>query len=201
MTSKFPPSLGGNPECNFCPMASSPDGLISRGGMSCQIKFAVANFAAGNFAESPGFCVVNFADTPRNVVVCGALQGRWSVATGANFAEGFCVGNFAANLRREIYNTKLTAPEIPPPPLRWCGSTLWRWVMFLPNGPCYAVESGVANAGAPARLCAPPVRMRVPVRATHNPAWHPLGRAHSHMSGHVTNDCLCPGSSGCIISH
>ena len=47
------------------------------GGISCQVKFAVVNFAVGNFAEPRGFCVanftvVNFAGTPRNVDVCRA---------------------------------------------------------------------------------------------------------------------------------
>ena len=40
------------------------------GGISCRVKFAVVNFAAGNSAEAPRFCVGNSADTPRNVVVC-----------------------------------------------------------------------------------------------------------------------------------
>ena len=33
---------------------------VTQGGISCQVKFAVVKFAAGNFAEAPGFCVVNF---------------------------------------------------------------------------------------------------------------------------------------------
>ena len=49
----------------------------ARGGGSCQVKFAVVNFAAGNVAEAPGFCVVHSADPPRNAVVCGALQALW----------------------------------------------------------------------------------------------------------------------------
>ena len=86
------------------------------GRISCQVEFAVENFAAGNFVEASGFCVVDFANTPRNVVVCRALQAQWSLATGANFAEdpGFCGGVFAANWKREISHTKLTAPELPP---------------------------------------------------------------------------------------
>ena len=86
---------------------------------SSQVNFAVVNFAVGNFAEAPGVCVVHFVDTPRNAVVCRALQTRWSLATGTNFAEdpGFCVGDFAANLKRESSHTKLTAPETPPPPV------------------------------------------------------------------------------------
>ena len=46
------------------------------GGICCLVKFVVANFAAGNFAETPGFCVVNYADNPGNDVVCRALQAR-----------------------------------------------------------------------------------------------------------------------------
>ena len=63
-------------------------------GISCQVEFAVVNFAAGNFEEAPGFCVGSFADTPRNVVVCRALQARGSLATGANFVQtlGFVWG-------------------------------------------------------------------------------------------------------------
>ena len=41
---------------------------------SCQVEFAVVNFVVGNFAGAPGFCVVNSADTPRNVVVCRVLR-------------------------------------------------------------------------------------------------------------------------------
>ena len=54
-----------------------------RGGISCQFKFAVVNFAAGNFTEAPGFCVVNFANTSRSVVVRRALQAPRSLATSA----------------------------------------------------------------------------------------------------------------------
>ena len=59
---------------------------------------------------------MNFADTPRNVVVCRALQARWSAAAVARVAEdpGFCGENAAADLKREMSHTKLTAPEIPP---------------------------------------------------------------------------------------
>ena len=80
------------------------------GGISCQVKFAVVKFAAANLPEAPGFCVANFADTPRNVVVCRALQARWSSVTGANFVEdpGFSVGNFAAQ-------HEVDCPRDPPP--------------------------------------------------------------------------------------
>ena len=89
------------------------------GGFSCQVKSAVVNFAAGNFAEVPVFCVVNFADNARSVVVCRALQAPWSLATGAYFAEapGFGAGNFAANLKRGISPTKMTAPKPPTRPV------------------------------------------------------------------------------------
>ena len=43
------------------------------GVITCQVEFAMANFAVGNFAQTPGFGVANFADTPRNVVVRRAL--------------------------------------------------------------------------------------------------------------------------------
>ena len=87
--------------------------LFTQGGICVPSQMCGGKFCCGDFAEAPGFCVVNFADTPRNVVVCRALQARWSLATGANFAEnpGFCVGNFAANLKRAISHTKLTASE------------------------------------------------------------------------------------------
>ena len=74
------------------------------GGISCQVKFAVVNFAAG---------------TPRNVVVCRAVQAQWSLAAGANLSSDyprFCVGNLTANSKGQISHTKLAAPEIPPPP-------------------------------------------------------------------------------------
>ena len=41
---------------------------------SCQVKFAAVNFAVVRFAEALGFRVVNFADTPINVVVRRALR-------------------------------------------------------------------------------------------------------------------------------
>ena len=56
-------------------------------GGSCQVKLAVVNFAAGNFAEAAGFCVVNLVDTPTEMLWCRALQARRSLGTGANFAE------------------------------------------------------------------------------------------------------------------
>ena len=57
------------------------------GGGLCQVKFAVVNFATGNLAEAPGFCVANFVDTPGSVVVRRALQAHRNLATGANLAE------------------------------------------------------------------------------------------------------------------
>ena len=39
--------------------------LQGGGGILRQIKFVVVNFAVGNFAKTPGFRVVNFADTHR----------------------------------------------------------------------------------------------------------------------------------------
>ena len=42
-------------------------------GGGSQVNFAVVKFAAGNSAEAPGFYVANFAETPRNVVVCRAF--------------------------------------------------------------------------------------------------------------------------------
>ena len=50
-------------------------GATGGGGFSCQVKSAVGNLATGNFAEAPGFCVMNFEDTPRNVVVCRVFAG------------------------------------------------------------------------------------------------------------------------------
>ena len=61
-------------------MAQSESHIVrgGGGGISRQVKFAVVNFAVGNFAEAPGFCVVNFADTPRNGEVCRAcLYGHY----------------------------------------------------------------------------------------------------------------------------
>ena len=108
---------------------ATPQELQRGEGFLCQVKLAAVNFAVGSVAEAPGFCAVNFADTPRTVVVCGAWQARWSLAAGANSAEdpGFCVGNFAADLHRKISHTKLTGPQSPPPP-----PTLY-WIA-LPQG-------------------------------------------------------------------
>ena len=60
-------------------------GNTTGGGLWCLVNFAVVNFAAGNFVKTPGFCVANFAHTPRNVVVCRALWDQWSLATGATY--------------------------------------------------------------------------------------------------------------------
>ena len=48
---------------------------------------------------------------------CRKFCGSPSMLCGPNFAEdpGFCAGDFAANLKREISHTTLTAPGIPPP--------------------------------------------------------------------------------------
>ena len=100
------------------PSSATPRELQRGEGFLCQVKLVAVNFAVGSVAEAPGFCAVNFADTPRTVVVCRAWQAQWSLATGANSAEdpGFCVGNFAADLNRKISHTKLTGPESPPHP-------------------------------------------------------------------------------------
>ena len=47
-----------------------------------------------------------------------ALQAWCSLTAGAHLAEapGSCAGNFAADLKHEMSRTKLTVPEIPPPP-------------------------------------------------------------------------------------
>ena len=65
-----------------------PPGSLIPGGISCHANFAVVNFAAGNFAEATGLCVVNFANTPRNVVACSILRGRWRLAAGATHYTG-----------------------------------------------------------------------------------------------------------------
>ena len=57
-------------------------------GIWCRVNFVVVNVVVGIFAEAPAFCVVNFADTPRNLVVCRALRARWSSATGATYNAG-----------------------------------------------------------------------------------------------------------------
>ena len=64
------------------------------GGIPCQVKFVVGNFA----------------DPPRNVVVRRALRARWSLA------PGFRTGNVAARSNREVSHTKPTSNP-PPPPL------------------------------------------------------------------------------------
>ena len=41
------------------------------GGISCQVKLAAVNFAVGNFAEPPGFCVVTPARLHNVYYWCG----------------------------------------------------------------------------------------------------------------------------------
>ena len=79
--------------------------------MSRQVKVAVVNFAVGNSAEPPGFCVV----PPRQSPQCVPLVSQ-------KFAEDpeFCVGNFAVNLKSEISHAKLKCHENPPPPVPQC---------------------------------------------------------------------------------
>ena len=62
--------------------------MAFRGGGGCLVLLVVVNFAVGNLAEAHGFCVANLAATPRSVVVCRALQGQWSLATGATHNAG-----------------------------------------------------------------------------------------------------------------
>ena len=54
--------------------ADTVDSCVPLSKFKRQVKFAVVNFAVGNFAETPGFRVVNFTDTARNVVVRRALR-------------------------------------------------------------------------------------------------------------------------------
>ena len=63
---------------NAIPWLLIPSGCFvqEEGRFLCQIKFAAVNLAAGNSTGTAGFCVVNFTDTPRNVVVCRALRAR-----------------------------------------------------------------------------------------------------------------------------
>ena len=76
--------------------------------ISRQVKFAVVNFAVGNFAEPPGFCVVPPARVPS--------VHRWCARNSRRTPE-FRVGNFAVNLKREISHAKLKCHEIPLPPV------------------------------------------------------------------------------------
>ena len=78
------------------------------GGISRQVKFAVANFAVGNFTGPHGLSVV----PPRQSPQCGLLVCE-------KFAENpeFRVGNFAVNVKREI-----EMPRNPPPPPPYCCS-------------------------------------------------------------------------------
>ena len=75
------------------------------GGVSRQVKFAVVNFAVGNFVEPPGFCVVPPARV-HNLYCWCARNSR---------SPEFCVGNFAVSLKREISHAKVECHEIPPP--------------------------------------------------------------------------------------
>ena len=48
----------------------------------------------------------------------GSCQVSFTVSNFGAGAPGFCLGDFAANLKRETSHAKLTAPENPPPPVR-----------------------------------------------------------------------------------
>ena len=77
-------------------------------------------FRCEKFRGSPWILCGKFRGTLPEMLWCvGLCRPRWSLATGANFAEDprFRVGNFAANLKRKISHTKLTAPQIPSPPV------------------------------------------------------------------------------------
>ena len=73
-----------------------------------QVKFAVVNFAVGNFAEPPGLSGSCPHQSPQCVLlVCEKLAEN----------PEFRMGNFAVNLKREISHAKLKCHENPPPPL------------------------------------------------------------------------------------
>ena len=102
MRNGFRASMGWLKNCNFWVTSNHPRGPLGccwviiwwqwtfagEEGFRAWSIFAVENFAVGNFAEAHAFHVVNFADTPRNVVVPGALQAQWSLATGATHNAG-----------------------------------------------------------------------------------------------------------------
>ena len=110
------------------------------GAMSWQVQFAVVNFAVGNLAEAPGCCVVNFADTPRNVVVYRALQARWSLATGAILCGRF----------RSQFGTRKFPHEIdcPKSPLVQCNCVLLHVCTMTTSMPCDKCPNCVPQ-GAP----------------------------------------------------
>ena len=108
-----------------CRLEKTPGGcdLIKKegfggGGGSCQIEFAVVYFAAGYFAEAPGFCVVNFADTPRNVVVCKGFAGAVERGCRCEFRGSSwilcvkCQGQFET----QNFPHEVDCPRNPPPP-------------------------------------------------------------------------------------
>ena len=101
------------------------------------------------------FAAGNFADTPRNVVACQALQPRWSLAMGASFPEhpAICVGNFAANLKREIPHTKLTASEITASPPRVHRGTAPLPCMACTGAVAHPVVRGWRAVCPPLRCC------------------------------------------------
>ena len=131
----------------------------------------------------------------------GLCRPRWGLATGANFAEapGFCVGNFAANLKREISHTKMTAPEIPPPHICHC------WLdcseRTRPLGPlCNPIPINEGWSSAPpkaqntSQLNGSKPRLRSKTPHIHRPAPQPAlsGGMHTSLAllGRLLRTCL-----------
>ena len=78
------------------------------------------------------------------MVRCVGLRRRGGATDATAEAPGLCVGNLAANLKREKSHTNVTAPDIPPPPIfaqggGW-GGGVWnpkvqKFAKFTKNSP------------------------------------------------------------------
>ena len=100
------PVVEGRHFAQVCPVSNEK--LSSAQGGSCQVKFAVVNFAVRNFAEPPWILSGTPCESPQCVpLVC------------EKFVENpeFRGGNFAVNLKHEISHAKLKCATNPPPPL------------------------------------------------------------------------------------
>ena len=152
-----------------------------------QVRFAVVNFAVGNFAEPPGVRV----PPARQSTQCVLLVSE-------KFAEKleFRVGNFAVNLKRKISHAKLKCHGNPPPP--YCNNVLHQeWLAAKPK---HGSDNHVTNPGvlqlwvssgtdipfSPNQMCSLHIHIHAPPKSTHSWEAHlqktePRAGNHKHQ--------------------